>query len=144
DRHEDGAVKLDLIRTVLTHRRENQALYGEGSYRPLEAQGELRAQVVSFLRRKQGLSVIVAAPRLVSKLMGDDSNRIPVGREAWGDTELVLPDQAAGSRWRNLLTDEMIEAKVTPERRSLELALAFQTVPLALLIAEEPDGGGSS
>ena len=32
------------------------------------------------------------SPRLVAGLMGDDANRPPLGRDVWGDTQLVLPD----------------------------------------------------
>jgi (1->4)-alpha-D-glucan 1-alpha-D-glucosylmutase len=136
DRHEDGAVKLYLLWTVLNHRKANQALHLEGNYRPIEAHGDLRGNVVSFSRRHQGQTALVVAPRLVARMMGDEGLNPPVGREAWGETEVVLPEFAGAARWRNLVTDETLDVTVTDERRGLLLGDVFRTVPLALLVEE--------
>lgn len=136
ERPEDGAIKIELIRRVLNHRRENQPLYQSGIYRPLDAQGELRGQVVAFGRRYQDQTIVVIASRLVSRLMGEDSMRLPVG-VIWEGTELILPDQATAPGWRNLLTDEWLDPTVIQEKRVIKLSTAFETLPLALLIAEE-------
>jgi (1->4)-alpha-D-glucan 1-alpha-D-glucosylmutase len=135
---EDGAIKLYLIWTVLNHRRAHQATYEQGSYRPLEALGENRDRAVALLRRRDDQSFLAVAPRLVAGLMGDDATRAPVGRDVWGDTRLILPDHASTSRWRNLLTDQTIEAQPDPEsgRSTLDLASIFSDIPVALLVED--------
>ena len=135
---ENGAIKLYLTWTVLNHRKANQALYLQGTYRPIETAGEPRGHVVSFLRRHQGRSVLVAAPRLVARLMGEDAATLPIGRAVWGDAKLVLPDAAPAPSWRNLLTDRTVSVQAAEERRTLDLAEVFEDVPFALLVEEPP------
>jgi (1->4)-alpha-D-glucan 1-alpha-D-glucosylmutase len=135
---DDGAIKLYLTWTVLNHRKANLGLYQQGSYRPLEAVGDLRGNVVAFLRRHQGQSVLAVAPRLVARLMGDEGTIPPVGRAVWCDTKLILPDMALPPRWRNLLTDRTFAVQTADDRPTLDLAEVFQDLPIALLV-EEPD-----
>jgi (1->4)-alpha-D-glucan 1-alpha-D-glucosylmutase len=135
---DDGAIKLYLTWTVLNHRKANPALYLQGSYRPLEAAGDLRGNVVAVVRRHQGQTVLAVAPRLVARLMGDEGTIPPVGRAVWGDTKLLLPDMALAPRWRNLLTDRTLAAQTADDRPVLDLAEVFQDLPLALLV-EQPD-----
>lgn len=138
---EDGAVKLFVVWTVMNHRRINSDLYLHGSYRAIEAVGERREHVIAFHRSYQGRNVVAVVPRLVASLMGDDAATAPVGPETWGDTELILHD-AAPSRWREMLTDRVVEPIVSDEKRALRLADLFVDLPLALLV-EEPAGGAA-
>jgi (1->4)-alpha-D-glucan 1-alpha-D-glucosylmutase len=136
---EDGALKLYVIWTALSHRRENLDLYEQGHYRPLEAEGERKANLVAFARFRAGRSVLVVAPRLVGGLMGDEAQTPPLGPEAWGETRLILPESAGPRRLRDLLTDASIEVQESDGRPSLALASIFETVPVALLVGEGPD-----
>lgn len=136
---EDGRIKLFVLWTALQHRKEHPELYARGVYRPLEAEGEHKANVVSFGRYRDGRYAAVVVPRLVSGMMGEDGTRLPVGPDCWGDTHLVLPDTGLPRRWRNLLTDEVVELKdgdEGPDRPSLPLAEIFRTIPLGLMIEE--------
>jgi maltooligosyltrehalose synthase len=83
---------------------------------------------------------MAVAPRLVANLMGDDATRPPLGREVWGETEILLPD-AAPPRWRNLLTDQVHEANASDDRRGLRVGDLFSDIPLALLVEEPPANG---
>ena len=74
--------------------------------------------------------------------MGDDANRPPLGRDAWGETQLVLPDLASAPRWRNLLTDQAVEVKTAADQRVLDLAEVFQDLPVALLVEETTTAEG--
>ncbi len=138
---EDGAIKLYLIWTVLNHRKADQALYMQGAYRSLDVQGDLRGNVIALLRRREGRTMIAVAPRLVAGLMGDDATRAPLGRDVWHETQCVLPDLAAASRWCNLLTDQTIDVKTVSDQRVLDLDEIFQDVPVALLVEETPMTG---
>jgi maltooligosyltrehalose synthase len=99
-------------------------------WRGTGATRERSAQVVSCPRQHQGRSALVVAPRLVSKMMGPEAATLPVGRDAWGETLLVLPDSARAARWRNILTDETFADVTTPGRWALEQARVFLAVPL--------------
>jgi (1->4)-alpha-D-glucan 1-alpha-D-glucosylmutase len=133
---EDGEIKLYVLWTALQHRKEHPELYAQGVYRPLEPEGEHKGNVVSFGRYREGRYAAVVVPRLVAGMMGDDGTRLPVGPDCWGDTRLVLPDTGLPKRWRNLLTDELVELRDGEDRPSLPLAEIFRTIPLGLMVEE--------
>ncbi|MDR3639216.1 MAG: malto-oligosyltrehalose synthase [Isosphaeraceae bacterium] len=133
DRADDGAIKLYLVSTGLNHRKDELPLYQQGSYRPVDAVGERAPNVVAFQRQHQGRSAVIVAPRLASYLMGPDAATAPVGRDVWGDTQLILPDSVRAVRWRNLLTDEVLAAD---GQRMLHLGDVLQTIPLAWLVGD--------
>jgi len=135
---EDGAIKLYVVSTVLDHRRERPELYLRGAYRAVEASGEHKDRVVAFARGHYGRHVLAVVPRLVAALMGDDAARPPIGPDVWGATELILPDSAP-FRWRNLLTDQVMGATTSEDRRVLRLGEVFADVPLALLVEESTE-----
>ena len=140
---EDGAIKLYFVWTLLNRRRADEALFQTGSYRPLETVGARGPHVVAFLRQHQGRLAVVIAPRLVSAFMGQEADILPLGRDLWGETQVILPEAARADCWRNVLTDEIITAQAQPERRLLDLAEVFATLPFALLVEEgAPDTGG--
>jgi (1->4)-alpha-D-glucan 1-alpha-D-glucosylmutase len=87
-RREEGIPKLWLIRRALAARARHAEAYGEGSYRPLHAEGDKARHVVAFVR---GGEMITVAPRLALGVS-----------EGWGDTFLELPE----GKWVNELTDE--------------------------------------
>ncbi len=134
-RPEDGTIKLYLLWTGLNQRKNDQGLYQHGTYRALECTGSHAAKVVAFQRQCHGRSALIVAPRLVSSLMGQDATTPPVGA-VWDDTQLVLPDAAKAAHWRNVLTDERITPTEGPERRTLELANVFETLPIAWMIED--------
>ncbi|HEX8201551.1 MAG TPA: malto-oligosyltrehalose synthase, partial [Isosphaeraceae bacterium] len=139
---DDGAIKLYLIGTALSHRKAEPALYEQGNYRPLETEGDRKANVVAFARHREGRTALVVAPRLVAGLMGPEALTPPFGAEVWGETSLTLPDGPPfPRRWRDLLTDATVEARDEGERRALPLAELLRTLPIALLVGD-PDGAG--
>jgi maltooligosyltrehalose synthase len=70
--------------------------------------------------------------------MGAEATTPPLGRDVWGDTQLVLPANWRPHRWRDLLTDQVFNAVATPEGGALDMADLFQILPLALLVADSP------
>ena len=92
---DDGAIKLYLIWTALTHRREQPDIYRRGDYVPLTAEGPHAGRIVAFARRREGRSVVVIAAQAGG---GDDGRRpladVPPGRGV-GDDE---PDPARRPR----------------------------------------------
>jgi (1->4)-alpha-D-glucan 1-alpha-D-glucosylmutase len=129
----DGRIKLYLTWKTLTLRREREALFREGDYLPLKAHGERAEHVCAFARRHAGEVILVIAPRLLSKLMGEDTGQLPAGRSAWGDTWLELPEETKGEKWANAYTAEISSADRRSEKHGLALDRVLATFPYALL-----------
>ncbi len=134
---DNGAIKLYTLWTALTHRKAEPTLYQEGAYRPLEAEGDRKANIIAFARHREGRFIIAVTPRLAGSLMGDDSQTMPLGRNVWGNTRLLIPENAPTLRLRNLLTDTTTEAKTLEGRPGFDVAELFDILPIALLVADE-------
>jgi len=131
ERSDDGRIKLFLIYRVLNYRRQNRDPFDAGDYLPLEAKGERGRHVCAFARRGAQKTVIVAAARLVAALMPDEGGD-PLGEAAWQDTVLVLPE-GSGSRFRNVVNGEQVEAVQHESQKAIALASLFKEVGVALL-----------
>lgn len=141
---EDGAIKLYLLWTILNHRASEPDLYLHGTYRPLEAEGEPKSHVVAFGRGREGRYCAVVTARLVAGLMGPEATRLPIGADVWGETRLILPEAPLPHRWRELLTDTVIELEPRPNGPpTISIGELFHTLPVALLV-NEPDEQGTS
>jgi (1->4)-alpha-D-glucan 1-alpha-D-glucosylmutase len=108
DHWQDGRIKLWLTERVLNFRREHRALFGDGDYLPLRAQGNKEENVIAFARNYSGESVVVVAPRFAYSLMRGGM-RAPVGT-AWGDSKLALPPGQANRTFRNVFTGQDVRA----------------------------------
>ncbi len=127
----DGRIKLLLTAIGLRLRRAHPGLFLKGEYLPLGADmAGVAGDVISFARRLNGDTLIVAVPRLVAKLVNLE---LPVG-DVWRETRLVLPPDLAG-RYRNLVTGEVLEATAEPGAATLRLSDAFGHCPVACLLA---------
>ncbi len=126
---QDGRVKLWVTMRALNFRRQHKWLYQKGSYVPLHAIHGREEHVIAFARHDGEDMAITAVPRLSYTLM---KGRLepPVG-SAWGDSQLVLPQQAVGRRLRNVLTGEVL----SPGQAAL-CREVFASFPVALLCVE--------
>ena len=86
----DGRIKLFLTHRLLTFRRENPALFAQGSYLPLSLTGTFAESCIAFAREHAGRSIVVLAPRLSARV-----GFPPIG-EAWRDTVAQLPANSGG------------------------------------------------
>ena len=110
-RMDDGLPKLWTIYKTLRVRTERRDSFGErGTYKPIQAGGELRQSVVSYGRADD---VVVVVPRLVMKTLN-----------GWGDTSISLPS----GEWTNVLSGEKLAGG------KLELGHLLDAFPVALLI----------
>jgi (1->4)-alpha-D-glucan 1-alpha-D-glucosylmutase len=125
----DGRLKMFTLATGLEARRRFAALFHDGDYIPLETAGEHRRRVIAFARAWRNQWSVTAVPRFLSGLAGD--NRLPVGPEIWGDTEVVLPRDAP-ARWKNCFSHQMVVGK-----GFFKMGDAFRHYPCALLVSEE-------
>jgi (1->4)-alpha-D-glucan 1-alpha-D-glucosylmutase len=125
---EDGRIKLFLIYKALKARKENQALFKDGDYVPLKAEGLFRDHVISFARKMEQKWAVTVAPRFFFALSGE--GRHPLAEAAWKDTEVLFPQEAPQS-WKNALTGEKITG-----RGGISVAEILRIFPAALLICE--------
>jgi (1->4)-alpha-D-glucan 1-alpha-D-glucosylmutase len=114
ERMDTGMPKLWTIQKALETRLKFADCFGaEGGYAPVEVRGEKRDHAVAFLRGGRVATVV---------------QRFSMGvADGWGDAALTLPE----GRWRNVLTDEMVEGG---EMRLGDLLVRF---PVALMTRED-------
>jgi (1->4)-alpha-D-glucan 1-alpha-D-glucosylmutase len=124
----DGRAKLYVIYRALNFRRQEPELFLRGNYVPLRIAGKHRENAFAFMRQWGKHRCLVVTPRLVARLI--TRHRAPLGRKVWGATALILPE-GSPSRWENLLTGEVIDAKRRPG--VCYLHQVFSRFPLALL-----------
>jgi (1->4)-alpha-D-glucan 1-alpha-D-glucosylmutase len=146
DSKADGRIKLYLTHRALRFRRDHAELFRVGSYVPLEASGDVGEHIVAFARAlatpspasgargaaAPGQEALVVAPRLLAKHLRE-TDALPLGRAAWGDGLLVLPNATPGQRYRDIFTDR---TQLVIERdgvAGLPLAELFEYFPVALL-----------
>jgi len=134
----DGRLKLFLTWRLLQLRAARPALFEQGRYRPLAAEGAAADHVVACAR-EQGSSVAVTiVGRLLWTLLGGDAGALRGSRwrAAWGDTTLTLP--TGGSVWRDALSGRRIDATIGGDGIArVALADALESLPAAVLL---PDG----
>jgi (1->4)-alpha-D-glucan 1-alpha-D-glucosylmutase len=127
----DGRAKLWFIWRLLSLRRAQPALFREGSYEGLVAEGALARHVVAFARRHEGQALVVVAGRLFAGLCPADSAAPVLAQgEAWRGTTLRLPKALEGAVLENLLTGERFTAGLD----ALSLADALRHMPWAAFV----------
>jgi (1->4)-alpha-D-glucan 1-alpha-D-glucosylmutase len=125
---QDGREKLFTTWHLLNLRIAHPALFAEGDYRPVEVAGDRSGHLCAFARSHEGMSLLVAVPRLIHQLYR--------GGEAadWGPAEIVLPP---GGAWRDVFAGRR------PDRQDrVPAAELFADFPVCVLIGET--GGGET
>ncbi len=118
----DGREKLFLASHLLRLRRHYPALFAEGDYQPLLAEGgRANDRLCAYARTHEETTVVIAAPRLVYRLYQN-------GEADWGATALPLP-HAEG--WRNVLTGQCHASAATVSASEL-----FGEFPVAVLLRD--------
>jgi (1->4)-alpha-D-glucan 1-alpha-D-glucosylmutase len=128
---DDGRIMLYLLFKALNFRKSRKSLFASGEYIPAGVFGSRAGNVCAFERRRDGESVIVAVPRLISRILKDRS--APFGAPVWEDTIIVFPSLDEGMRYRNEFTKEIISVSSNEQRPGLRLAEVFGNFPVALL-----------
>jgi (1->4)-alpha-D-glucan 1-alpha-D-glucosylmutase len=128
----DGRIKLYLIRQALRLRSGKRELFEEGNYLPLEVRGEGADHLCAFERSLDKDSVIVAAPRFFTRLVGGPGE-LPLGQEVWQETRIVLPPEGKGGCYRNVFTGEILATEGEEAGEVLYLADVLADFPVALL-----------
>ncbi len=118
---QDGRIKLFVTQKLLRFRRENAALFADGDYTPVSAEGEFASCCIAYFRQREDSRILVIVPHLSSRV-----GTPPVG-EVWGDTRLAA---GSGRTWRELFTDREINAS-----EPLRLADALREFPVAVFVS---------
>jgi (1->4)-alpha-D-glucan 1-alpha-D-glucosylmutase len=129
---EDGMIKLYLTYKALNYRRRKRELFERGEYLPLEVMGEKADNVCAFARRIGAERTIIAAPRFFASLVSN-SQGLPMGEEAWGESSLIVSIAEPGATYRNIFTDEIITARDYKSATVLRLSEVFANFPAAML-----------
>jgi (1->4)-alpha-D-glucan 1-alpha-D-glucosylmutase len=124
-----GRIKLYLTYRILDYRRRQEALFRQGRYLPLPAEGDLAEHVCAFARQDETEAVLTIAPRFPVILA--HGQKLPPMGDLWEDTRLPLPAGWAGHGLENLLTGEFIEPTVEEGKPFLPLAAALAVWPVA-------------
>ncbi len=96
----DGRVKQALIARLNALRGARPALFADGDYQPVEAEGPAAGRVLAFRRTHGEELLLVVVPVLAARLLGDAPTPL-VPEAAWGDTTLILPADAGP--WREAM-----------------------------------------
>ena len=126
----DGRLKLLLIYQALQVRKTHRELFLRGEYLPLSVAGTCQEHVIAFARRLDQQWVLTLAGRFFSRLTEPET--WPLGEKLWGDTHLILPQEAPDS-WRDEITGVSRPCRLTDAGRLLPLAAVFSQLPAALL-----------
>ncbi|MGH9684677.1 MAG: malto-oligosyltrehalose synthase [Candidatus Acidiferrales bacterium] len=137
----DGRLKLFLTMRGLNLRRAYREVFMRGDYAPLRVQGKHAKSVCAFVRHHAGTSIVVAVPRLLTRVVA--AHQVPTGPQAWGDSSLVLPS-APSAVWTNLFTGESIPASNSISERSLPLGKIFESLPFAVIVNGPPTDDGTA
>jgi (1->4)-alpha-D-glucan 1-alpha-D-glucosylmutase len=118
----DGRIKLFLTQRLLRFRRDQAALFGQGTYLPLTVSGTFADCCVAFVRAHEGKWIAVIVPRLSSRV-----GFPPIG-EKWKDTVVALPESLSRAGARELFTARDLHA----DNGALKLSEAMAILPFAI------------
>ncbi len=111
----DGRVKLATAATLLAFRRDHAALFAEGDYEPVAADGPDADRICAFTRRHGDARMVVAVARFPGQC----------GAKSWDDTTLPLHGP-----WTDLLSGRTLTAR----DGALDAAQIFDILPAAVLV----------
>jgi (1->4)-alpha-D-glucan 1-alpha-D-glucosylmutase len=123
DEWRDGCIKMAVTAEILNFRRENPALFENGDYEPLTAEGPDADHLCAFARNHDGRTLVVAVTRWPGALEG---------RERLCQTSIPAPHMVSTARWRDVLTNHVVESV-----GGLGACEILRDLPFAVLTSEE-------
>ncbi len=127
----DGRIKQTVIRRSLALRQQFPALFAQGDYLPLAAEGPAADHVIAFARIDQNTAAVSAAARLTMRLL-DKTGGLAIPPAAWKGTKLRLP-RGVDPAFRNVFTGRPLEAI----EDGVPLEKVLNDLPVALLVSGE-------
>ncbi|MGH9562179.1 MAG: hypothetical protein ACRD3S_12060, partial [Terracidiphilus sp.] len=126
----DGRIKLHLTWKTLNFRRGHRELFECGDYLPLETAGKQKESLFAFARRLNNQWVVVAIPRLLSRVV--DPGVLPLGHDVWTSASIQLPPDAP-SQWQDMITGQPLRANKRSGKIVLRAFDLFRSFPVALV-----------
>ena len=133
DTLEDARAKLLLTWRALQLRGRHPALFRDGDYLPLEAQGARAGHVCAFARRAGETTLVAVAVRFPAHLAAAGESTPPLGAAVWGDTCIELPE-GLPEDYRDALTGEPCGTTLRDGVPVLPLSRVLAYFPGALLL----------
>ena len=121
-------MKQAVIARALALRGAHPALFGQGAYHPVAAEGPRANHVLAFLRSHRDAAILVVATRLPGAALGDSTLPLLPAAE-WSGTGLRLPASWEARHWRDALTGEGLRA----HGDRLPVGQVLARLPVALL-----------
>ncbi len=133
-RRHDGTLKLFAIWRALTCRRQYPEVFSNGAYIPLAPTGHRQDNACAFARHLQGTTVIAVVSRFMTQFTRGD-NPLLAESLLWENTALPLTPDLNQGRYRNLLTDQIVDWNGAPPA-GIPMAKILGPLPIALLLNE--------
>ncbi|WP_159522745.1 malto-oligosyltrehalose synthase [Sunxiuqinia indica] len=114
---ESGRIKQWITYLTLKERKDNEKLFQEGSYVPLEVEGKYKKHLIAFYRQFQEEYFLVILP-LNTAALPTNCN--------WEDTWILMPELKLLD-WQNLLSNEFLK-----NTNKLEASRVFGRIQLGL------------
>jgi (1->4)-alpha-D-glucan 1-alpha-D-glucosylmutase len=131
----DGAIKLYVTREALRLRRDRRALFEEGSYLPLRAEGPRSRHAIAFARAAPDAApdggrptILAIAGRFFTALSSD--GQLPIDPAVWAETTVTLDPTLPRGPYRDVFTGRTVTANASG---AIRLEEVFADVPAALL-----------
>jgi (1->4)-alpha-D-glucan 1-alpha-D-glucosylmutase len=119
----DGRIKQRIIAALLRDRIQSPALYAEGDYRVLQAEGPRADHLIGYLRQHGTDALAILVPRLWAGLM--KSTDPFVDAAVWDNTSIEL----ARGTWLNVMTGE----EILIDRDRTKVSTLMKEFPFAVL-----------
>ncbi len=133
-RWEDGAVKLLVTALALRARRDQPALFGDGTYVPLAAEGPNADRLCAFARQHGSALAVAVAPRLIADLLTGDDRARTLPARVWSGALLPIPGCKPGDRLTDVFTDDEQVVRPHASGGAVEVDALFGVLPVSLLV----------
>jgi len=131
---EDGRIKHYVTWKTLSLRWQCIDLFQSGTYVPIEVRGQNAENLCAYARQYEDKMVVVAVPRLYTRLCGVEAEVDPLGKAAWRDTWLETPSCSPGAQFKNVFTGELWGAESFASSIGYSVARLLAFFPVVLLI----------
>jgi maltooligosyltrehalose synthase len=121
----NGNIKLALLQKLLEIRNKYNDTF-QGEYLPLTIEGTYRKNVIAYIRRNNGTSIMSVVPLHFATMHSYDETSAEIPQADWQDTKIILPPGDM-TKWEDLLNGgSVVEGELSMNK-------IFQQFPLALL-----------
>jgi (1->4)-alpha-D-glucan 1-alpha-D-glucosylmutase len=134
DSMEDGRIKLYTIFKTLSMRWRYRDIFQNGSYLPVDVEGEKQDHLCAFARNNdKEMACITVVPRLLGQLLGIDLAQSLDNHSLWTDTYVKIPFVIKESQFKNIFTGENLRGEIKDNNTIIPANQLFANFPVALL-----------